>query len=121
MPRIVKELWIWGFVITSYSIHYTKLYETDLDFYGNVISDDGVKAIASSPYMKNLKKLSLYGNLVEDDGAIAIAESATLAKLKHLFLTSNRVRRAGLEALTKVKSRHRLCHLHIDDLSYNFV
>ena len=89
---------------------------SDLDFYGNVIGDDGVKAIATSENMSKLRKLSLYGNLVEDEGAIAIAESKTLSKLKHLFMTSNRVRRKGLEALQKSKSRTRLCHLYLDDI-----
>ena len=88
----------------------------ELDFYGNVISDEGVKAIASSPYMAKLKKLNLYGNLVEDEGAIAIAESETLSKLKFLFLTANRVRRKGIETLKKARSRLRLSHLYLDDI-----
>ncbi|SVE63941.1 uncharacterized protein METZ01_LOCUS516795, partial [marine metagenome] len=76
----------------------------------------GVKALAESPSMSNLKKLNLYGNLVEDEGAIAIAESKTLSKLRYLFPTSNRVRKQGIEALKEARCRTRLCHLHLDDL-----
>lgn len=53
------------------------------------IDDDGVQALAATPWARNLKSLDLRWNSVGELGARAILESPLLAGLEHLDLSKN--------------------------------
>ena len=60
---------------------------TSLDLKNNhFMGDRGAIIIANSPYLKNLKSLSLALCMTRDEGAKAIANSPNLSGLNTLFL-----------------------------------
>ena len=52
----------------------------------NRITDKGVCALASSPYLRSLTDLDLSDNPIGDEGALALAAAPHLAGLKFLHL-----------------------------------
>jgi hypothetical protein len=70
----------------------------------------GVRPLAGSPHLANLRHLDLYGNGLDDEAALLLASSPNLPQLRTLNLwNSEAVTAAGLRAL--VESPH-LPHLH---------
>lgn len=62
---------------------------THLNMSGNTVGDEGVRNLASASYMRNLKELYLDENGLTDHAAVAIAESPHLNKLVRLSLGYN--------------------------------
>ena len=66
----------------------------------NNIGDRGAEALAASPYLTRLAKLTLYLNGISDAGVRALAASPTLANLVGLKLHGNYlITDAGVKAL----------------------
>jgi Leucine-rich repeat (LRR) protein len=57
----------------------------------NKISDKGALAIATSPYLSNLKRLDLFNNQISLKGLEAILQSKTLTKLEELDIVKNKI------------------------------
>ena len=60
---------------------------------------DAARALAASPYLRQLKGLKLYGCEIGDEGAKALARSPVLATLEDLDLTYNDLTDEGAQAL----------------------
>ena len=67
----------------------------------NEIGDDGAIAIANTENLPNLKDLSMFGNVIGDRGAQAIADSPQSKKYTKLDLYKNQYTRKGYKALTE--------------------
>jgi len=84
----------------------------DLTLFGQV-EDMGVKYIASSPYLKNLKKLNLPYNDIGDNGLKYLSNSENMANLKYLDITDNNVTSEGIRALSSSQHFSNLEHLEL--------
>jgi hypothetical protein len=102
---------------------------TKLILTANRIGDRGVQALVSSPYLANLKSLSLDGiqsggsicsNEITDAGSQALAGCAHLANLEQLDLAFNRIGDAGARALAASPFLHRLRALDLRDNQITF-
>lgn len=71
------------------------LYLTD----NRKVSDDGLRALAESPYLGGLHTLDVSGNAVADAGVRAVAGSRSLTRLHTLRLFANAIGDAGAAAL----------------------
>ena len=60
---------------------------------------EGMRALASSPHVRNLRKLELVGNDINDKGARALAKSPHLGNLRFLDIRTTEIGAKGLEAL----------------------
>ena len=60
---------------------------------------DAARALAASPYLRQLKGLKLHGCDIEDEGAKALARSPVLVTLEDLDLTYNDLTDEGAQAL----------------------
>jgi uncharacterized protein (TIGR02996 family) len=87
-----------------------------LDLLCNDVGDDGVAALAGSPYLAGLAALNLSGNRVGDRGLQALAGSRRLAGLADVHLGDNRIGPAGAAALAGSPLQAGLAAL---DLSHN--
>ena len=65
----------------------------------NPFDEDGVEALAASPLMAGLKRLSLRSNPIEPGGAEAIAGTPNSRNLRHLDLMSTDLGPSGARAL----------------------
>ncbi len=65
----------------------------------NQIRDAGAQAIAHSPYLSHLTRLDLNGNEIKNEGAIAIAESSYMSHLSRLELGGNEIENDGVIAI----------------------
>jgi len=74
----------------------------------NEMGDDGLKALTTSPLLKNLRSLVLAGdemgstNSINDDGIIAFSKSPYIETLQTLDLSGNRIGDLGARALAGV-------------------
>jgi uncharacterized protein (TIGR02996 family) len=75
------------------------LLEVCLDLYGNAIGDEGVQALARSPFLQNLTQLDLFDNDIGDAGVRALAQSRFLQNVTHLDLIHHGISDAGVRAL----------------------
>ena len=66
---------------------------------------EGVEALAQSPHMRHVARLSLQSYGLDDDAAELLAASPHLTGLTHLNLSRNRVTAAGLRRLIGPASR----------------
>ncbi len=64
------------------------------------IGPEGARALAASPYLRQMKDLRLYGCWIRDEGARALARSPLLATLEELDLTYNNLTDEGAQALS---------------------
>ena len=64
-----------------------------------LITADGVAALAASPFLAGLTALDLSGNDINDTGVRAVVASPSMARLRVLRLERNHVGDAGVEAL----------------------
>ncbi len=71
----------------------------DKDVKGSGIGDDGVEALAASPFAANLEFLDFWRNRITDRGAFALARSPHLNKVMDLNVKENAVTAAGVAAL----------------------
>jgi hypothetical protein len=73
----------------------------DLRFFGAPIGDDGVIALASSPIIKTLRRLSLDDSEIGDAGALALAHGS---QLEELSIRGHRIGPAAAAALRAMPS-----------------
>ena len=62
-----------------------------LDLRQNKIGDDGIRALAESPLLTNLKLLDLRNNLITRKGLLALIESKNMSQLEKLDLRLNKL------------------------------
>ena len=74
---------------------------TSLDLSVNKISDKGALAIATSPYLSNLKSLDLFNNQISLKGLKAILQSKTLINLEELDVVKNKIDDKSADKLWK--------------------
>src|SRR5262249_6504178 len=68
---------------------------------GNNIGDASVVALAGSPHLARLERLSLWRCRISDEGANALAGSAYLGRLVELDLGENSIGNEGARALVR--------------------
>lgn len=85
------------------------------DFPSSQIFDEGVRILATSPHLANLRALDLGWNRIGDDGVRALAESPHLAGLVSLDLSQNEIGNAGLRALLLSSSLQNLKSLFLGE------
>ena len=71
-----------------------------LDLSDNPLGDEGVEALAQSPYASYMRSLYLGDVGATDRGAKALADSPHLANLSYLVLTGNGFTQEGKDALS---------------------
>lgn len=69
------------------------------DYFRNPVGEADVAALADSPYLDQLRMLSLYRNHLGDAGASALARASWLGSLEALELGENSLSAAGMLAL----------------------
>lgn len=95
------------------SQHLAKLSSLILDGGYASLGDQELATLMQSPYLANLKALSLAGNEIADRGVEALAASPSLTKLETLNLGRNAIGPAGARALALTKGLPRLTALHL--------
>ena len=70
-----------------------------LDLRENLIGDEGIEALANSPYLTRLTSLDLSKNLIADRGLWLFANSTNLPRLRRLAIRSNYLKDDGAAAL----------------------
>ena len=80
---------------------------------GDRIGNDGIRALAESPYLENLHTLECYNSRITDSGATALANSSGLANLRQLTLRGNKLGETGVKALAASPYLHHLVRLDL--------
>jgi hypothetical protein len=101
-------------ILARYSIHLQSLQKIlnrakpnqlkHLDLSFNNIEDDGVRALAESPNLRNLEYLNLTCCFILVDGARALAASKNFELVLHLNLSNNNIKDDGARALAASKN-----------------
>lgn len=78
------------------------------------LRDDGLVALARSPWASGLRRLELRSNLITEHGLIALARSEYLGGLRHLDLQQNEIGDAGLVAVAESQTLKSLESLDFD-------
>jgi uncharacterized protein (TIGR02996 family) len=91
---------------------------TSLEMTGCWHGEDVAEALAASPGLANLRRLSVSGNVLRDKGVTALATSPHLARLTDLDVSQNGVGGPGLRAVLGGANLARLERLN---LAMNFV
>jgi uncharacterized protein (TIGR02996 family) len=86
--------------------------------YPNDIENEGVQALARSPYLTGLTHLYLNENRIGDEGAEALADSASLSGLVYLDLRGNAIGLPGARALARSPHLARLTYLGLGGYSF---
>lgn len=104
--------WVSAPHLTTISIsgHYFKLVD------GEGITDVGAKALANSRAMASLRCLELDAHPIGDEGVVAIAQSPYLRNLERLGLTVKGITVVGRRALEKAEFFPNLMHLHCEPM-----
>ncbi len=74
---------------------------TLLNLSNNAIKDEGLTALAASPYIHNVQNLDVGTNRIADEGIRALGKSTQLKSLETLDLTYNPITEAGALALAQ--------------------
>ncbi len=77
----------------------------------NDFEDDSAEHLATSPYLANLEELDLTDNFLGETGARSLAASSYLGNVRYLELRNNRLGPTGAEAIAgseRLTSLHRL-------------
>ena len=88
------------FLLKYPKIRRVKILELDK----NEFFDDGVRLIASAPFLVNLIELSVASNKISDKGLCYLAATTNLKSLTALYLQKNQFNLTGLEALASSKT-----------------
>ena len=70
---------------------------------GGRIDDDGATALAQTPWLGHITRLTLRDNTISDDGALALATSPHLTRLSHLDLTDNPLTEDGIFEIRRAR------------------
>lgn len=84
-----------------------------LDLSYNSITEQGVFALAQSPYLKELRSLKLDDNQIGDAGVLFLASSCQLHHLEELYLFRNYIAHDGVYALASSPFLSNLQILHL--------
>jgi uncharacterized protein (TIGR02996 family) len=85
----------------------------DLTVIGDPLTDAGVAILAASPHLAHLRSLRLDGHKIEDGGARALAASPHLTNLFKLSLDLNQIGPAGARSLAAAPHWSRLARLSL--------
>jgi hypothetical protein len=67
---------------------------------------EGIRALAASPYLKQLQKLSLHSPRIGEEGAMVIAGSPTFQNLTHLTLSDPQLANPRINYVGLMRSPH---------------
>ncbi len=79
----------------------------------NPIGDEGIRALVESPYLTNLTHLELHDNHIGPEGVRALAASPRLPRLAYLELFQNEIGDEGAAALARSPHTAGLTHLYL--------
>lgn len=78
------------------------------------MGNTGAIALANSPYLKNLRALSIWRNEIRDEGGQAISESQTFLNLERLYMSLNFIERPIRKVIRNSELAKRLTTLVMD-------
>ncbi|MFQ5672918.1 MAG: hypothetical protein ACE5G9_07480 [Nitrospinales bacterium] len=79
----------------------------------NKLGDEGVKILAEAPLFSGVEDLNLECNAIKAEGARALARSPHLTRLTHLNLVDNRIGDEGALAIAESPNFKNLVYLHL--------
>ena len=88
---------------------------TGLTIFASHAGDQIARAIAESPWVRNLRELNLGRNRIGDDGAAALVQSTNLVELTALDLRENNLTEAGAFSLASSGHLAHMTSLNLND------
>jgi uncharacterized protein (TIGR02996 family) len=90
-----------------------RLRPTSINLWFSDVGDEGMKVLAGSPWLANLRKLNLRFSNLTTAGVKALASSPHAAGLRSLYLSGNEIGAAGIRALARSPYLRRLRELDL--------